>query len=142
MAFYKELRCGNLIEVYAFDRWSEYTCNINSLGIVKDNPGQYRPIPLTPEWLERLGFEKWDNNGWYSTFYLALEFEDDIDSKISHEVRVLVNVESHECCILNKTEDISGANTKCKIKHVHTLQNLIFALTGTELTVKGKVEKR
>lgn len=74
------------------------------------------PIPLTPEWLERCGFEIPVDNGFF--------------------VRVARGV----VCI--KLTDIGlpivriGEMHFTNIKYLHQLQNLYFALTGEELTLK------
>jgi hypothetical protein len=79
------------------------------------------PIPLTPEILEKVGFEK-----------LGVE-EDDIFYRLPFGY------------LLGKQLTISGyfefdgkfiTHGKPEIKYVHTLQNLYFALTGTELTIE------
>ena len=72
------------------------------------------PIPITPEWLERFGFYKVDHIHGYS-FY--------------HNKQHKLSIYEH------KTEWCGIALLK-HCNSVHSLQNLIFALTGTELTLK------
>lgn len=67
------------------------------------------PIPLTEEWRIKLGLR----NGWTGHFYFY-SFE---GSKLEAFYRT------------NGSKDIP-------IKYVHQLQNLYFALTGEELTIK------
>ena len=69
------------------------------------------PIPITPEWLERMGFEKQTDWSYY--------FDDIYFS-------------------YNETGDLT-----CRLRYykticyyVHQIQNLYFALTGEEITVK------
>lgn len=75
----------------------------------------FAPIPLTEEWLEKFGFKK-----------------------INH----IHNGElwSHTTIKLNwypnGMVELRGAAGWNRIEHAHTLQNLYFALTGTELTIK------
>lgn len=66
-----------------------------------------KPIPLTEEWLMKFGFEK--NIGW-----------DDMVYYILNGVDVYEMIDYYEYA-------------DAKIKHVHQLQNLYFALTGEEL---------
>ena len=73
-----------------------------------------KPIPLTPEILEKCGFEK-DNDGIYSKLGFMF-WLDDIG------VMQLALNYSPIC------------NAPCK--YVHQLQNLIYALTGEEITFK------
>ena len=69
------------------------------------------PIPLTEEWLVRFGFEK-INTTWYA--YKGGNFR------------------------LNISFDVEWANNwmGIRLKHVNSLQNLYFALTGKELELK------
>lgn len=86
----------------------------------RDTYGQFMhhlsPIPLTEEWLERLGFEKqmawtWaiEINGGRKLVYYVGEKGWSIGNK---------EYSDHEC------------------RYVHELQNLYFVLTGKELTLK------
>lgn len=76
----------------------------------------FKPIPLTDEWLLKFGFEKIENN-WKVLDYVCF--------KLSWErLAGLVLVFDNESIFLPQ------------IKYVHQLQNLYFALTGEELTLK------
>jgi hypothetical protein len=101
----------------------------DSSGTQVENPymdvvSQYEPIPLTEEWLEKLGLTKstLDNDfepnepKWYSWIKGAFNLEIQENSEIWFEVY------SHYI----------------HVKWVHQLQNLYFALTGEELTLKEK----
>lgn len=129
-----ELRIGNLItyleEIYV----------INGIKYEELNPNKWRisfitidgklgnakgvdwigPIPLAPEWLERLGFEYKDGASDYGHYRhnLVYIYEHDSDPGLFHFSR------GH----------MEGA--KVEVKHVHQLQNLFFALTGEELNAK------
>ena len=119
-----DLRIGNLV------RWEDESKDIEkitSIEISHNNNGavetentegfiylfEFQPIPITPEWLERAGFEK---NGirWCMK---------DIKFHIS-------NVNGH-CVYGNHAGDFIA-----KAQHIHQLQNLYFALTGNELEFK------
>ena len=71
----------------------------------------FEPIPLTEEWLVKLGFEKLE--GWDDMYYFKIG-----DFQIYE-----YNVSGYEF------DDF-------EIKHVHQLQNLYFALTNEELILK------
>lgn len=76
------------------------------------------PIPLTEEWLLKLGFD----GG-------SIHF-DAFRARIKVEIR-------HEYCAVRMNRN----NTLiwlANINHVHQLQNLYFALTNTELTLNDK----
>lgn len=73
---------------------------------------QHEPIPLTEEWLEKFGFQKNITTDLYPTFsYNILNINDGIVYVLNY-----------------------GFITH--IKYLHQLQNLYFALTGEELTIK------
>ena len=73
---------------------------------------EFEPIRLNDEWLEKLWFENWDKNKW-------------IDS---NSVLTISKNGDNFLCLFNQRH--------IDIFHVHQLQNLYFALTGKELTIK------
>lgn len=77
-------------------------------------------IPLTEEWLEKLGFttDGRHHTVCYDLGLLSIE----VPNKLYSSGRAYFN----SWCILNEMP-----------KHVHQLQNLYFALTGEELTIKN-----
>jgi hypothetical protein len=118
----RELRIGNWVDedgkhinVYAIDE-----DGVN--GCVNPNDGleiEYidaQPIPLTAEWLERLGFEKKAGGISYDKVKLSLYIGDTILSEES-----------------GRTYFNSWAILEHTPKFVHQLQNLYFVLTGEEL---------
>jgi hypothetical protein len=120
----KELRIGNWY-MFADNEGICYRTikeiKHNEFGFVSDfdgvNFGICKPIPLTEEWLNKLGFEL---NGFYRlqvTSFLELCWK-------PHDKK------------LNLQTEKNGFTEDSKVKYVHELQNLYFALTGTELTIK------
>jgi hypothetical protein len=105
-----ELRIGILVmDVKPYDKIHKVDLNmlINAIG----NGRQYRPVELTPEWLERCGFEE-RNRYWErqeSPFFVLLK--DDAGLYIGNPARTHIHT-------------------------VHHLQNLVLALCGEELNVK------
>lgn len=117
-----ELRIGNIVLL------KETNEPLNILGLFKDLIEIYRgapigdirlmgmsyfePVPLTEEWLTRLGFEKFNDKGDYWSYEgLKLWMHD--ENKFYH-----INSE-----------------IMVYIDHVHQLQNLYFALTRNELVL-------
>ena len=97
----------------------ESSVNISDLGRNMRVIVQYEyvsPIPITPEWLERFGFKK------------HLAFEKRIDEKNS----IAYSVPN----TLTSIYTMGALVQFCHIKYVHQLQNLFYALTGGELTLK------
>jgi hypothetical protein len=86
-----------------------------------ESDGDLQPICLTPEILERCGFEKWENT---NVFQLDCADEENIQIR-GNEVFLAGN----EACI-------DGHGFHCKCDYLHQLQNLYFALTGEELEIK------
>ena len=84
-------------------------------------------IPLTPEILERCGFEQTSN------FH-----PEGPTHTLKHR-----NGITFEVCYLYKMVDVVeniGRIRIQNIEHLHQLQNLYFALTGSELEIKNLVE--
>ena len=119
-----ELRIGNLIEYRISDRfdkrkeWWEVSeidaDDIHWLSKVMPEDEDFKAIPLTEEWLLKFGFEKE-----YGAFKLK----------------------GLKCWLTKYTSEpnlysVNIGNIKLStLKYVHELQNLYFALTGSELTV-------
>lgn len=84
-----------------------------------------KPIPLDEEWLIKFGFEQFKEYK-YGNSYIKKSFYFDL-----------------ECLMLGRfypneknSEKYSMAPSSITIEFVHQLQNLYFALTGNELTIK------
>ncbi len=94
---------------------------MNNGGNVADYYRSLEYIPLTEEWLFKLGFEVSDDYGgsWLSP-----------TGSYGSTIRILraVNIKT----FLWQYSDYNNV----KIKYVHQLQNLYFALTGEELIIK------
>jgi len=109
----KELRIGNWV---TFEQYPESVTQVGPQLLscnrgIWDEPDIYIPIPLTPEWLERLGFDKDTGEKESQPFY-----------------DVFVWVYGSWRIKFDNTVYIGP-----EIKYVHQLQNLWKALTGEEL---------
>ena len=112
-----ELRIGNLISWISSGN-IEKVMKIDLKYVNEVSEKDLSPIPLTEEWLLKIGFEN--------------------DLEISH------NVYFKKHFYLEYPKDEVGYNfgwfgvleTAIKCKYVHELQNLYFILTGTELEIK------
>ena len=118
-----ELRIGNIIKGIGVNiEWVvegfEGDC------IYSDDGWRYlsyfEPIPLTEDWLLRFGFLR-------DTKY---DFELKVNGVLFYGMCDNSQPINTGICILNLPE------SNINIKHVHQLQNLYFALTGEELTLK------
>lgn len=81
------------------------------------DPGNVKPIPLTSEWLERFGFERVNDYRYQNYDYM-------IEVMMNGDKVVRIRQSDHESWPIST------------IKFVHQAQNLYFALTGKELTLK------
>lgn len=120
----KELMIGNFIywdipEKIGIDHRvvSIMDNSINTIPIsFSDNLKNYKPIPLTEDWLLGFGFEKKSLHNFNNDFYFVKN-------------RLFFCEYTHEkICYENRALDIS-------IKYVHQWQNLYFMLTGKYLVL-------
>ena len=117
-----ELRIGNLVFADLYGEKEilvESICSINN-DVFNSTTGEIpfsslKPIPLTEEWLLKFGFELKIGN------YHLENFRFNISNPMNYDGFLFCDGYS----VLTE-----------KIKHVHQLQNLYFALTGEELTLK------
>lgn len=85
-------------------------------------------VPLTEEWLLKFGFQEDSKKRFFSLFLN----KDDVNEYSRQVIDVWLGADDFQAAELCR----SGVCFKrVKIKHVHQLQNLHFALTGTELTL-------
>ena len=118
-----ELRIGNSImqdDDFVFVTWWR-------LELMEKNKLEYKPIPLTEEHLFKFGFDKIEND--IPTYFKCFGnlIEDD------YEFSFNIYVDSEQSYFIT----IFGR--KIIIKYIHQLQNLYFALTEEELTIKDEV---
>ena len=122
-------RDGNILEVVRIskDGTINYEVVEKSKG-QRTNSGVVRPIPLTEEWLIRLGFEK---KSWFT--------KDIVIECVYYQLNDIVVYlfkDSFEIELIKQGGQFNlFINFK---KEVHILQNLIHALTNTELICTSK----
>jgi hypothetical protein len=137
-----ELRIGNLLleqgevsNVYMIDRGGISFYRINDIPVNKEtgctlNGGEdrFNPIPVTPEWLERCGCLKHPNTGLWTV--AKIEHGENIDF---FEIEQCDDFISY----IIKSGDVWTIGKP--FRYFHQLQNLFFALSGEELTIKETV---
>lgn len=109
-----ELRIGNWYHWHSEGKYYEY--QVAAKDFSNRNHENFEPIPLTEEWLLKMGFEDVNFKGTYGFQFLDM------------------------CLSIYKSYGVwrivfEKADRMLKIKYVHQLQNLYFALTGQELTL-------
>lgn len=132
----EDLRIGNLVMSEVWNNYSDiqgiekceswYQLRINGWihRIDEDGYTEIKPIPLTGEWILKLGGQRneLNNEYWISVFNLKGELHFETFNSTDEVVTTLY---SRSCQLIFD-----------RIKYVHQLQNLYFALTGSELTIK------
>lgn len=128
----KELRKGNIVQNDVLDIFKKGFINIEARHIfeiaVKESAQGYdnyvdffKPIPLTEEWLFKFGFQK------------------DLNWKISLDnfyFLELMRIGEEYSAFHEKKPSEEYAHKLVRVKYVHQLQNLYFALTGEELQLQ------
>lgn len=114
------LRCGNLVEINVSQGKYENITHEVSEGDLANTNGLYA-IPLTEEWLNKLGFNKIN-----------------IDDFILHKIEeyYIYYIAGNNVGRWRKDTPTEKPQYLAECNHVHQLQNLYFALTGEELEVK------
>jgi hypothetical protein len=105
----KQVKCNGVFDDGSEDAFIQYGRDEYGLVIVDSNNTE--PIPLTEEWLLKLGFKNEHNPIYFSIDGFYIEYKND---EFTTEVG--------ECSYL-------------VLEYVHQLQNLYFALTGEELVI-------
>ena len=118
--WYNSVKFGNSVQCELVDL---YDLCANSEGAYSHPPidKMFTPIPLTEEWLKKFGFKPYKPGG--NGFRLG---------KMVIYVLPLCNEVEYDSIDFE-----ARTNIMTNIKYVHQLQNLYFALTGEELTIKS-----
>ena len=122
-----ELRIGNFV----YDYFNEFA-KVDFVMICNVEKMKLKPIPLTEEWLLKFGFEKIiydsDETGYGTEYHLRvndelfISYEDDFSCELyDSKIRMPNGIG-----IIPSWE---------QTKYVHGLQNIVFAITGEELTL-------
>lgn len=128
----EELRIGNIVLARGAQSVVK-SIDENHVGYSKSKKGKWikretlteervpitliQPIPLTEEWLLKLGFEKIGSNFEIRNFSIWYSYY----SKL-YRLRFFLRGNDIELFV--------------NLQHIHQLQNLYFAITGEELTIK------
>ena len=124
-----ELRIGNLISIYDVgqSKWFDLQGEQRDFGRFEFGENKSLvPIPLTEQWLERFGFRKSIIGDAVKIAVWGIEIENQ-----SQKFNLVRNLADGGYVLSNELNFWSSP-----IIYVHQLQNLYFALTGEELTIK------
>ena len=112
-----ELRIGNLVQLDGLKR----PIKVSIIDTTETNSiTKYKPIILTEEWLLKFGFER-DGKYDFELKVNGIYFRGMCDDR--QPINTSISIFNLPDCAI-------------KVKQVHQLQNLYFALTGQELTLK------
>jgi hypothetical protein len=132
-----DLRIGNLVNYLIIDemderkKWFEVSeIDYDDLRTIQNKHEvnqDYQPIPLTEEWLLKFGFKKFESDG-----IVGYDYSDPNGKTIVYEKG------RHTIVQWGITNPFfySNHNLRVEITSVHQLQNLYYALTNQELTIK------
>ena len=126
-----ELRIGNIINYEATTHivkgikedivYSYWHKDDRRLDLFGSHISEHKPIKITEEWLLKLGFNKCN----YKTVYHA-----------PNSTIFLLNGRAVKHYKRQDVEYFRMVREDVNIKYIHELQNLVFALTGVELTAE------
>jgi hypothetical protein len=124
-----ELRIGNYIgdkdDIAIVESIDKDGCMVQFINDEKNGfriSQPIKPIPLTEEWLLRMGFEKKEDD----LFIIKLTYN---NNSIKYS-------KDYQTWVYYKDDNDAGCNAIADCQYVHELQNLYFALTKKELTMK------
>jgi len=115
-----ELRIGNWVRIRESDtkvQVESYMLNVSELS-------NCQPIPLTPEILEKCGFEIHSKYSFWNFI-------------TKNGFAISMWMEDKPCAGFEIKGVCYWGEGFTEVKHLHQLQNLYFALTGKELTFKS-----
>jgi hypothetical protein len=124
----RELRIGNLVyfpnneivEIYGVSK--DIVIKNNGCDFFPISVIDVKPIPLTEQWLLKFGFEV---NEFHKNYKIKVDY-------YHHSIKFYEN----EWVYSNDVSDAS-CHTIASVNYVHQLQNIYFALTNEELTIKN-----
>jgi hypothetical protein len=131
----KELRIGNYVYSDVYDIYTIVSINLKDVvgkrGKIKfEGIHRFIPIPLTEEWLLRLGFNKKRCQFTLSVGGESLDY-------FEHESGFILWYHGKRLGYAKEQIVRNQMNPNCLFYNtVHSLQNLFFALQGKELEVK------
>ena len=124
-----ELRIGNWVQLKSDISGQLKNIQVDSEWFMSEADQRLsEPIPLTPEILEKCGFVV-VKSGWYKKNYFT-----DCNEAVE-EMQISYNIFTGRCGIGDADNDWGTAMLGKTFTSLHQLQNLYFALTGTELII-------
>lgn len=122
----RELRIGNWVSCELEGKTHQVQITANDFVAYMLKPIDFfKPIPLTPELLEKAGFKIVVGQAFTATAY-----------KDGVELHFLYPAIDESLEVVFGFKNLEGQKKRRKMKYLHEVQNLIFSLTGQELDLK------
>ncbi len=146
----KELRLGNLLTNFLGESFEVNIETLRAFATGHHEFGAPQPIPFTEEWLIKFGFTVRNfvmNDQHKEPFIKTVDYKIAVsDFELEYEsITVLKDDPNHKSSNIFKLIGNGGydepgeLDLTNQVQYVHQLQNLFFALTGKELTIKEHV---
>ena len=127
-----ELRLGNYVLHKSANKISKVQCTFQHFELLaKGEAATFYPVLLKPEILEQCGFVE---NKEYALLPDAREFMLVLPVIGSNKNELFAYMKNNKECFARAT--VNGLVASNNLYHLHSLQNIYFALTGTELLIK------
>lgn len=128
----RELRIGNIYRRKHGKGFTDQAIDEGMMGKIFGNTNEFalndfENIPISEEWLIQLGFEKSFSHGYLNSQFYRKE---------NYTLNELQGEDAYYAfCEWEDAAEQQGYRRLSQIQYVHQLQNLYFALTGTELSL-------
>ena len=134
MSLTNEVRIGNWVEILGDSKRLDFFTTIQPSSFSVNIDKTYGPIPLDEEWLLKFGFQLYDylanDEMSDNPDFIYLSYKMELEGKRYYYS--ITNTEFHDWEFCQKVE-WAEEMLIASCQYVHQLQNLYFALTGTEL---------
>ncbi len=117
-----ELRIGNWVHSKPHKSNIQFNFLVQYFDSDVFDANNYAPIPITEEWLDKFGFEKKSSHAYYYNEPIRIDV-----FGCEFMVRFRAELDDYNLRLVELKNS--------KVKYVHQLQNLYFALTGEELSI-------
>jgi hypothetical protein len=132
-----ELRIGNRIEAVA--QMGNYYMNMteHNFTSLANDPNCANPIPLTPEILQKCGFEEKELPSNFANGQNGMKISIRDSAK---RYLLLTPVGAHYLCAIYSSDNVFNLQSIGFVYNLHQLQNLYFAITKMELNTQSIIK--
>lgn len=134
----QDLRIGNWVNEYGvpIQITPQHILGLHQIEVAGKICIDLEPIPLTEEWLIRLGFEKRIINNTFPEYFIECTPKNyKMKYFLFFRFGLYHTTPKGVCDEQGWRPELSGSVHCFHLQHVHQLMNLFYALTGEELTL-------